>query len=127
MIEPAQVALVLLQQGDKILLGKRINVALYNRLWCCPGGHIEAGESLSQALVRECQEELGITLGSQGSSRSYNRDNCVFHFVHCSQWRGDIENLEPEKCQQLAWFDRQQLPEQIPSVVLQAIEDLLPA
>jgi ADP-ribose pyrophosphatase YjhB (NUDIX family) len=52
---PAASAIVVDNKGD-ILLIRRSD----NRLWSIPGGKMEIGESLSEAVVREVQEETGI-------------------------------------------------------------------
>ena len=52
----------LLVRERTIMLAKRgPHRKAYAGLWSFPGGHVEEGESLSQALRRELQEEIGIT------------------------------------------------------------------
>lgn len=47
------IALIILQNEQEILLGWRQNVEIYPDLWCCPGGHVEEGETrLKQLLER---------------------------------------------------------------------------
>lgn len=49
-------ALVFNDRGE-VLLAKRTD----NGLWCIPGGHVDLGETVSQACVRELFEETGLT------------------------------------------------------------------
>jgi 8-oxo-dGTP diphosphatase len=55
------VAVGVLMQGDQFLLTSRPEGKVYAGYWEFPGGKLEAGESVEQALRRELQEELGIT------------------------------------------------------------------
>jgi len=48
--------------GDRFLVQQRPAGVKRGLLWEFPGGKVEAGESDSQALVRECREELGVEL-----------------------------------------------------------------
>lgn len=59
-----QVAFVYLTQDNKILLLQESG-QLARGLWAIPGGHLEAGESFTEAAIREAQEESGyqVTLG----------------------------------------------------------------
>jgi len=52
---------VILDENKQILISKRAANAHQGGLWEFPGGKIEVGESLEQALARELDEELGIT------------------------------------------------------------------
>lgn len=49
---------ILLSKSGKILLGKRDKDDSYGGLWCTPGGGVEYGEELDDALVREFLEEV---------------------------------------------------------------------
>ena len=58
-------AAVLLREtanGTEYLLACRPEGKVYAGYWEFPGGKVEPGENLRQALVRELQEELGITI-----------------------------------------------------------------
>ena len=52
----------LIREGDRILICQRPAGKARGLLWEFPGGKVEAGESKREALVRECREELGVTL-----------------------------------------------------------------
>ncbi len=51
-----------LTDGDRILVAKRPPGGSYGEHWEFPGGKVEPGETDAQALVRELQEELDITV-----------------------------------------------------------------
>lgn len=57
-----QVVAALIWREDKILICRRPANKARALLWEFPGGKVEAGETKQQALVRECREELGITV-----------------------------------------------------------------
>lgn len=59
--QPVQVADVVIVRGDRVLLVQQ-RKAVAHGLWSYPGGHLEDGETPLQAVVREVQEELGVTL-----------------------------------------------------------------
>lgn len=47
---------VLLDADQRVLLTRRAD----NGKWCLPGGHLEAGETVAEAIVREVKEETGL-------------------------------------------------------------------
>ncbi len=57
-----QVAAALIWQGDKFMICQRPAHKARGLLWEFVGGKVEPGESLEQALVRECREEIAVTL-----------------------------------------------------------------
>ena len=56
------VAAALIWQNDKFLICQRPAHKARGLLWEFVGGKVEPGETPAQALVRECREELGITV-----------------------------------------------------------------
>ncbi len=51
---------VIVGADDRVLISQRHQALHQGGLWEFPGGKVEAGESVQQALVRELNEELGI-------------------------------------------------------------------
>lgn len=85
--------------------------------WSIPGGHLEFGESFEQTAAREVAEETGIEITN---IRFGAVTNDVFepenkHYVTIwilSDWKsGKLQNLEPEKCTEVAWRSFESLPE----------------
>ena len=63
-MDPLHVAVgVILNEARQILITQRAPGSHQGGLWEFPGGKVESGESLEQALSRELQEELGIVVG----------------------------------------------------------------
>ena len=59
---PRRGAIGLLSRGVKYLVIRRAAGILKGGYWCFPGGHVERGETPRQAVQRELDEELGITV-----------------------------------------------------------------
>jgi 8-oxo-dGTP diphosphatase len=76
---PLPVMAAIIQQGDQVLLCQRKEGALAGK-WEFPGGKIENGETPEECLVREIQEELGITI----------QVGDIFQAVHSHYEHGDF-------------------------------------
>lgn len=57
-----EVVAALIWQGDRFMICQRPDHKARGLLWEFVGGKVEPGETRQQALVRECREELGITV-----------------------------------------------------------------
>ena len=99
---------VLIQDG-KVLLGKRSATRpFYPGIWDLPGGHVEANETLEQALKRELNEELGIEiiLPKQLSIlRIINNEEELTLYVYLvTRWNGEPSNTSTAEHDELGWF-----------------------
>lgn len=70
-----------------------------------PGGHVEKGESLHEALYREMKEELGITIGDShgvyvGQHKTTNGERDRIHYFLIENWKGRII---PHEAESLYW------------------------
>ncbi|HEY3474482.1 MAG TPA: NUDIX hydrolase [Anaerolineales bacterium] len=96
-------------RGDRILLGQRSpDRAFYPNVWDVFGGHIEPGEQPSQTLVREVEEELGIT-PTQWTDLGIIEDSLPEHdlvvYLYCvTGWRGTPVNRQPEEHSLVEWL-----------------------
>lgn len=59
-MKETQVVAALIRRGDKFLICRRPPDKKRGLLWEFVGGKVEAGETAEAALVRECEEEMGI-------------------------------------------------------------------
>ena len=80
-----------------------------------PGGHLEPGEDLYEAMIREANEEIGITIKRENMQivhiyHHFSKDVLKFVFK-VTNYSGEIKNLEPEKCKEIRWIDINNLPE----------------
>ena len=84
----------------RILIAKRNQKKQFGGLWEFPSGKLENGETSSDALIRELQEELKITVKIGRKFDSYNyqdRDlEIMFHPIQCSIEKGQVTPTEHE-------------------------------
>jgi 8-oxo-dGTP diphosphatase len=105
MSAPVDVAVAVLIRADgAVLLARRPEGKVYSGYWEFPGGKVEAGEPVADALRREIREELGVEI-----ARAYPWITRVFvyphatvrlHFHRVYAWRGEPRALEH---QAIAW------------------------
>jgi 8-oxo-dGTP diphosphatase len=110
--QPVDVAVGVLIERDvqgregRFLLTSRPEGKPYAGYWEFPGGKLEAGETVEQALRRELHEELGITIGPvqpwKVEMHDYPHALVRLHFCKVFDWSGDFEMRE---MQQMAWCD----------------------
>ena len=91
---------VLLQDDGHFLLTSRPEGKVYAGYWEFPGGKLEVGESVEQALRRELQEELGITIGAvqvwKTQMVDYPHALVRLHFCKVWDWQGELQMREAQ-------------------------------
>ncbi len=98
---------LLRRRDGMILLLERSGTGYADRQLCPPSGHLEAGESVVQGVIREAREEVGVLLhpGDLAFSHVVHHRNPlgqarIGFFFTASRWHGEPANLEPHRvCQ----------------------------
>jgi len=89
---------VLVQADGQFLLTSRPEGKVYAGYWEFPGGKLEAGESVEQALRRELHEELGIAIGEAQVWKTqmvdYPHALVRLHFCKVASWQGELQMRE---------------------------------
>ncbi len=111
------VGAVIVDRQGKLFLARRGPQAKNERgLWEFPGGSVEFGETLADALRREMREEYGITIavGELLDVVDHILPEEGQHWVSpsflCMITEGTPKIQEPEKCAEIGWFDLGHLP-----------------
>lgn len=119
---------LVLRDQDKVLLLRRFNTGYEDGKYSLPAGHVDAGETFTQTLVREVAEEIGVTLEvmdvhvAHMMHRKAIDSERIDTFFVAEKWTGEIRNMEPNKCDDLSWRSLGELPENIIPYVRQALE-----
>ena len=109
---------------EQLLLQLREGTGYMDGHWAAAAaGHVEAGESVLDAAVREAAEELGITIdrGDLVPLCAMHRtvaphgpiDERVDFFFECRRWAGTPQTQEADKAADLRWFALDALPEPV--------------
>lgn len=134
-VVPASYVLFLRTVGgeDQILLQLRRGTGYMDEHWAtAAAGHVERGESVFAAAVREATEELGVTDVELTPLCAMHRtgatgdpvDERVDWFLLATSWSGEPRILEADKCADLRWFGLHGLPTPVVPHERQVIEAL---
>ena len=110
---------LILRDGDKTLVSLRKGTGWKDGWFSLVAGHVEAGESVEAAMVREAREEAGIHVSPKNLRHVFTMhrksddslNDYIDIFFECHSWGGEVHNKEPEKCAALEWVAINQLPE----------------
>jgi len=122
---PVAVHLLFLR-NDSVLLLRRFNTGWEDGKYSVPAGHVDAGESVIAASIREANEEIGVRLNYSELEVVHvmhrkAEDERFDFFLVVKQWAGEISNREPHKCDDLSWHPLGALPSNIIPYVEQGL------
>ncbi len=111
------VGAILVDDYGRVFLARRGPRAKNERgLWEFPGGSVEFGEKLADALKREMREEYGIEIevGDLLDVADHilleERQHWVSPSYICRIISGEPRILEPSKCSEIGWFTKEEMP-----------------
>ena len=120
-------------KDNKILLLRRFNTGYEDGKYSLIAGHVEPEESFTQCIIREAKEEAGISLKPEdlqvvhvmhrNSGATENNERVDVFFI-TKKWDGKIANKEPNKCDDLSWFELDKLPNNLIPYIKQAIKNI---
>lgn len=126
-------AYLLLEEDNKILLLRRFNTGYEDGNYSLIAGHLEDDESLTQCIIREAKEEAGITVKDKDLKVEYilhrnsgteNNNQRIEVFFTAKTWTGEIENREKNKCDDLSWFSKDNLPSNIIPYIKESLKKI---
>ncbi len=111
---------LMLNEKDQVLMGVRKNAFSAGEL-SIPSGHIEVGETIQQAVVREIAEETGVTVEEQALILMAITNYIIPEWEHqyisfdflVKKWEGNVQAMEPDKCEAWQWMNLEDIPAKI--------------
>lgn len=99
-----EVTAAVIRRGGRFLICRRPRDKYCGSLWEFPGGKIEPGETAEECVVRECREELGVTLRVLGERFSVVQEH-PDRVVHLRFFDAELVSGEPEALEHsaVAW------------------------
>jgi len=118
---------VVVERDGRILLMRRAGTGFFDGLYSLPGGHVEDGESLRAAAVREMVEETGLhfavdSLVQVGVMHRRSDTNRIDFFFRATGCPGEPVIREPDKCDRLDWYSRAKLPAELVPYIRTALD-----
>jgi len=96
---------IIISRGRVLVEKRRTDDAADPGLVAIPGGHVEAGESVENAIIREMREELGISvkktrfIGEESWVASDGERQRIHYFI-IEEWEG---KLSPQEAMSIFW------------------------
>ncbi len=120
----------------EILLMRRANTGYMDGRWGLPAGHLDPNESLIGGAARELKEEAGVSLTENDLELVHvahtapekpndHKDQRIDFYFKAILPEGAVPSIkEPHKCDGMAWYSLNSLPDNVVPRVLSALEDI---
>lgn len=118
----------ILDENNKLLLQKRA-VPAEKGYWCIPGGRLEMFEKLEHAVIREVKEETDLNveiirlMGICDHIIKEENAHWVSASYLCKIVDGEAKIMEPDKASDMAWFELDNLPDDLTITTKKALQD----
>ena len=124
-------ALIVNDKNETILLKRTSKTRNGTGFWSKPGGGVEFGEKVEDAVIREIKEELGVDveivkfLGFTEGILIDGKQHWISFNYLAKIISGEIKNMEPEKHEEIKWFKLDDLPEKVMINTIEPINEYL--
>ncbi|OEJ35127.1 NUDIX domain-containing protein [Streptomyces subrutilus] len=119
---PVDVHLVLRREGEagpEVLLSRRAGPVYASGLWHLPSGHLDPGEDMVEAVIREAREETGVLIDTEdvaAAATVHHRPPAgtrsrIGVFFEVRRWSGRPQVMEPDRCDGMGWYPLDGLPD----------------
>jgi 8-oxo-dGTP diphosphatase len=121
-------ALIVDEEGRLFLARRGPQAKNERNLWEFPGGSVELGETLAEALVREMREEFGIEIavGELLDVVDHILPDEGQHWISptyiCRITSGEPRILEPVKCAEIGWLYPDEMPDDLTQITRANLE-----
>ncbi len=111
-----------------MLLLRRFHTGYEDGNYSVIAGHLDGGEEVRTAMLREAREEAGIEIALEdlrvvGVMHRRANDERIDFFLTTEKWSGEPHICEPERCDKLAWYPLDALPANTVPYVRRALEN----
>lgn len=124
-------ALIINDKNETLLIKRGAKSKNQVGFWSKPGGAVEFGENVEDAVKREIMEELGIEIElvkflgfTNHIIKEENQHWATFDFL-AKIVRGEPKNMEPEKIEEIKWFNLENLPEKTTWTTIRPVREYL--
>jgi len=106
---------VFVREGFVLLVKRAPHKAWYPNCWDLVGGHVEPGESVEAALVREAQEEVGLTplqfrwIAELSEPETSGNPPARYHVYAVTEWDGGEPALLGDEHTAMQWVTSAQV------------------
>jgi len=136
---------LILKNNNKVLLLRRYNTGYEDGNYSVVAGHVDGNETIISAMKREAKEEACIDIDEKDLKRealeeagiNINEedlkivevihrkadDESIDYFLYCEKYTGNIIIGEPNKCDELKFYEIDKLPKNTIPYIKQAIEN----
>jgi len=114
-------------KAGKVLLSRRFNTGWMDGKYSLIAGHLDGGETVSDAMIREAYEEASIKVNKKDLipvkviHRMSNEEYVDFFFI-VKKWTGTPKVMEKNKCDDMSWFPIAKLPKNTLPYVKKVVE-----
>ncbi len=107
---------VILEKDNKIFFLRRANTGWADGLLTIPAGHVDQGDQVREAAIKETKEEACVDVEMEDLEFvhvDYLRDEYTNFYFRAKKWTGEPSLGEPELASEAVWINKDEIPEDV--------------